>query len=78
MNLLDESLIERYVRFRSTMTKHDVERVARLLQISAAARDLADFFRGFYEEFDLLEDSPSDSQRKDDDAPSGGQAPSGE
>ena len=56
MNTLNEALIERYVRFQSTLSERDIEEAERLLQASPAARDLADFFASFYEEFDATDD----------------------
>ena len=59
MNILDEALMERYVRFRSTLSERDLEEAERLLQSSDAARDLVDFFEGFYGEIDAIS-SPTD------------------
>lgn len=58
MNLLDEALIERYVRFQSVLTEQEMEEAKRLLQTSSAARNLADFFRDFYEDLDALGEPP--------------------
>ena len=59
MDLLDEALIERYVRFRDTLSALDVERAERLVARSRAARKLVDFFRDFYAELDDLESHAS-------------------
>lgn len=50
--MLDEALIERYVRFRSTLSPYDMERARSLVQSSKAARHLADFFREYYDTLD--------------------------
>lgn len=55
MDLLDEALIERYVRFKSTLSDEDLERAEDLVRTSSAARRLAEFFREYYEELDATE-----------------------
>ena len=62
MTPLDEDLIERYVRFPSSLKAKDCRAAERLLRTSAAARELAEFFRSFYAELDELEqDDPADA-----------------
>lgn len=65
MDLLDEALIERYVRFRDTLTNRDIDRAERLLQTSAAAQGLAEFFQSFYREYDSLNPSSATSSSGD-------------
>jgi len=57
---IDEELIERYIRFRDEMTLDQLVEVDRLLQYSAEARELAGWFRQFYQTLDKI--NPSDSQ----------------
>lgn len=52
---LDEDLIERFVRFPGTLTPSDRAAAEELLRSDAAARELAAFFRTFYEELDGLD-----------------------
>lgn len=54
MTPLDEDLIERYIRFPSTLRTEDCHAAERLLRASAPARELAEFFRSFYAELDDL------------------------
>ena len=51
---VDEELIERYIRFRDEMTLEQLVEVDRLLQNSAEARELADWFKQFYQTLDKM------------------------
>ena len=68
MKALDERLIERYVRFRSTLSERDVHKAEQLLASSPAAWGLADFLQGFYKGLDTLDDlnspAPEDPPRE--------------
>ena len=55
----DEDALERFVRFPATLSAAERVRVADLLRGSAAARELAAFFRSFYEVLDELDGDPA-------------------
>jgi hypothetical protein len=56
----DEELVERYVRYPESLSGHDRDRVGSLLRTDTTARQIADFYRRFYDELDAVE-GPDDS-----------------
>jgi hypothetical protein len=67
---LDEDLIERFVRFPGTLTPSARAAAEELLRSDAAARELAAFFRTFYEELDELDREGETEERPPNDSPS--------
>lgn len=49
-----EEAIERYVRYRTSLTADERDAVVRLLEGDATARRLAEFYRSFYADLDAL------------------------
>lgn len=59
MDKVTEHMIERYVRYPESLSEEERRDVEEALQEDKLLRDIADFYRAFYEELDTLgEDLP--------------------
>jgi hypothetical protein len=55
-----EALIERYVRFPTSLTEREHRLAADLLARDTVAREIAAYYRAFYEELDEVPERPRD------------------
>jgi hypothetical protein len=65
MSPMEELAVERFVRYPNTLSEEERAAVERLLRTDPVAREVAQFFRSYYAEFDDLFDEEGEDSTQE-------------